>query len=541
MVGGKPLCSPPCLLSALRLIRWRTRAKRLSALLSFALLLSQLGSLTTLTFGLVDRDDDMLADALEELVYKTKVGKFDTDLDGLMDGFEVKIGTSPVLWDTDGDGICDGDEFSWGGNPLSASPLLSYAIRTGMERWVYRMLSRLEADGRMEEGEWALVRVVEGILRGPPPEYSRLFTVEETRGCVSRLVDAVLSDGVVDDGETSALLSLEALPFYYVVDLCQSGLLGGEVLRGDADSDGFSNLEELEAGTDPMNDLDNPRLNALYGRSQRYLVIIQGGRIGAGGSLMLYHLAKRHGYGEDSILLIVSQTSLRTEEGLDATALYWTHLSRGWAGPFQVGMYMSDVPWGRRRKAPSAGLIYPDLIIQTEEDVERALHAIASLPSDLNDIVFVVIDAHHGAGWDWVDLAPGNLTAEDLSRALANLSYGKLVLLVNGCEAEGFAREVSGLSQALIIATTSRGQLIDGEYARIVEFLAFALSYPDYYLPGGAGRAGILEALAFFKESVLRDEGYSYDPVWMCLSCSQDLIWNFNPLRGAWILFRTDR
>lgn len=520
-----------------RVLGGRSRAKRACALIVFAVILTQTSNLAKLTLEVTDGDDDMLADALERFVYGTVVGKFDTDLDGLMDGLEVKLGTSPRIPDTDGDGIEDGLEFMWGGDPLVPSPLLSYAIDEGVSRDVYRMLSPLERDGVVSEGEWALVRVVERILAGPPTELSRLYDEAEIRGCSSRIVDSILDDGAVDQDEEIALEAILDLPFTSLFDLCQSGILRRDRLSGDLDSDGFSNLEEIVAGTDPMNDLDNPRLDELYGRSERFLVVVQGGRVGAGGSLLLYHLAKRHGYTEDNILLIVSVLSMRTEQGLDATALYWTHLSRGWAGPFYVGMYMSDVPWGRRKRAPTAGLVYPDIMLESESDVARALEAISSLPSDPNDVVLVVINAHHGSGWTWMDLAPGNLTARDLSNSLSRLEYGRLVVLVNGCEAEDFARSLSGLRSAIVVATTSRGQLIDGEFARIFEFLAFAPSYPGYYLGEGGGRVGLLEALAFFRESVLRDEGYAYDPVWICLGCEEGMTWDPNPLRGAWFVW----
>ena len=518
----------------LKIARSRSRIKRLLALIAFLTILIESSKISELTLGVVDEDNDLLPDGLERVVYGTVVGKIDTDVDGLMDGLEVELGTSPTNPDTDGDGILDGDEVMWGADPLRPSPLLSHAIEAGWERWVYRLLRPLDGDGVLDAGETALVRAVELLMDGPPEELRRLYAEDELRGCVEDLIRAVLKDGVVGELEERALEGLVDAPFYLLLDMCQSGILSEENLAADWDADGYSNVEEIETGTNPFNDLSNPKLNAAYGESERYLIIIQGGRVSSAGSLLAYHLAIRHGYDDDNILLALSIFSLRTEEGLDATALYWTHLSRGWAGPVYVGMYMSDVPWGRRKRAPSLGLIRPDLLLGLDSEVEDLLSAISEIPSDENDVIFVILDSHHAPGLDWVELIPGNLSARDLARALSNLTYGKLILLANGCSMEDFIRNLTGLRNALLISTTASGELIDGEFARIIEFLSFAHSYPPYYLQGNVSKVSLSSALRFFTQSVLEDEGYLYHPVWVCSGCSEDLIWDVNPLRWAW-------
>jgi len=73
--------------------------------------------------NLMDTDEDGLCDALEDRnmngvwdcnattnYYETNLYDKDTDDDGLLDGFEVTIGTSPLKIDTDGDGLSDGQE-----------------------------------------------------------------------------------------------------------------------------------------------------------------------------------------------------------------------------------------------------------------------------------------------------------------------------------------------------------------------------------------------------------------------------------------------
>lgn len=67
----------------------------------------------------LDPDHDNLNIA-EEYQMSTDPLDPDTDLDGLLDGEEIKIyHTNPLLYDTDGDGLCDGDEVALGLDPLN--------------------------------------------------------------------------------------------------------------------------------------------------------------------------------------------------------------------------------------------------------------------------------------------------------------------------------------------------------------------------------------------------------------------------------------
>ncbi len=71
----------------------------------------------------LDADGDELMDE-QELEIGTDPNKFDTDMDGLGDGAEVRQdgwGTNPLAADTDEDGIGDGDElFTYGTDPKLA-------------------------------------------------------------------------------------------------------------------------------------------------------------------------------------------------------------------------------------------------------------------------------------------------------------------------------------------------------------------------------------------------------------------------------------
>jgi len=66
---------------------------------------------------LYDTDKDGLSDG-EEFTLHTSPVKIDTDDDNLLDGFEVKIGTDPLNDDSDGDSWNDGIEVASGTNPL---------------------------------------------------------------------------------------------------------------------------------------------------------------------------------------------------------------------------------------------------------------------------------------------------------------------------------------------------------------------------------------------------------------------------------------
>lgn len=87
--------------------------------------------------GWIDSDGDGFADALElshesdpndamsvpagimTTRLEERVRSFDSDLDGLSTGEELRLGTDPNSSDSDGDGITDGAEVLSGGNPLS--------------------------------------------------------------------------------------------------------------------------------------------------------------------------------------------------------------------------------------------------------------------------------------------------------------------------------------------------------------------------------------------------------------------------------------
>ncbi len=68
---------------------------------------------------LADTDRDGLGDEQEVLIYGTDMTRPDSDFDGLLDGFEVAIGTNPLAIDTDGDGKPDKLEVDDDTDPLN--------------------------------------------------------------------------------------------------------------------------------------------------------------------------------------------------------------------------------------------------------------------------------------------------------------------------------------------------------------------------------------------------------------------------------------
>ncbi|WP_412972481.1 Ig-like domain-containing protein [Glaciecola sp. MF2-115] len=74
-----------------------------------------------------DTDGDGLGDTEEADITLTDPNDADTDDDRLSDGFEVQIGSNPLVVDTDGDGYNDGDEVDAGTDPTNpdvTKPLL---------------------------------------------------------------------------------------------------------------------------------------------------------------------------------------------------------------------------------------------------------------------------------------------------------------------------------------------------------------------------------------------------------------------------------
>ncbi|RLG47544.1 MAG: hypothetical protein DRO06_02695, partial [Thermoproteota archaeon] len=318
-----------------------------------------------------DTDEDGMPDWVEVLT-GTDPEKMDTDMDGLMDGSEGSFSTDPLDPDTDGDGIPDGVEVLEGGDPAVPSPLLALVLEDeDLERY-YEDLSVLEVDGVLDETEREFVEYVRFCLRGGlVPEGSESYYDERiVRALVEEAIASVLEDRRVSRREAEALAALKEFPPDLQQDVMLSGMLSERALGEDWDGDGFSNLEELEGGSNPLNPLERPG----SGRSLRYFVLVQGAGLHGGNMLFLYHMIRMLGIPDGRILLYMSPLSLSDELGRDSTMLLRENIARRWAGPFRVGQYMSDEEYGERAAGrESFGPVQIDGLIGEDVSVEDIL------------------------------------------------------------------------------------------------------------------------------------------------------------------------
>jgi hypothetical protein len=142
----------------------------------------------------------------------------DSDNDGLSAATEKTIGTDPNKWDTDGDGLPDGWEASHRLDPLSATDATSDPDHDGLaNKTEYRTMTdpqAAETDAGVPDGSQDFDH--DGVPNA----------VEEDLGTKPEVTDS--SGTGVDDG------------------------------AADADGDGFSNAEEVTAGTDPADPASHP-------------------------------------------------------------------------------------------------------------------------------------------------------------------------------------------------------------------------------------------------------------------------------------------
>ncbi len=212
--------------------------------------------LDSLAFAMSDDPDGDELSNSEEAMLGTDPLVFDTDGDGLSDGFEVHTAhTNPTRYDTDGDGVDDYLELATGTNPLGSASVFSVKYMatngdgsialwwTGRGGSTYRVLRAVTPDFASFEvvaaavpGVYPLTTFTDAKIdaRVTPAEFYRVEVADAPAYAANMGADSD-GDGIPDGWELNNHLNPDA---------AADGL-------EDWDGDGFSNLLEFALGLDP--------------------------------------------------------------------------------------------------------------------------------------------------------------------------------------------------------------------------------------------------------------------------------------------------
>ena len=219
-----------------------------------------------------DPDNDSLTN-LQEYRAGSSPTSTDGDGDGIPDTAEINIyGTNPILADTDGDGMDDGWENNYGLNPLiqDATGDLDLDRLTNKEEYELRASgyrpnawnSKIASSGdyRSLKGE--------GWIRRGYDKLDRLISTEKDTG----LAQLYRYDGNSNKTKDIVLTTLDtdgdSLPdaWEFANNLAHSGSGAASGINGpsgDPDLDGFTNLQEWQAGTNPRDATSRPSTGAI--------------------------------------------------------------------------------------------------------------------------------------------------------------------------------------------------------------------------------------------------------------------------------------
>lgn len=242
----------------------------------------------------VDSDGDGLKDAREKFLYHTSMTDRDSDGDGLVDGYsgvvstnaypggahtnggayvegEMTWGTNPNLFDTDGDGMGDGWEVANGHNPLDPNDppnvigTVSYSGRQTGTVWVIAVTSSnswstnysktLSAPGAYQ------------IPNLPGTNYWLKAWMDSNENSATNATEAwgafTNNPVLVTNQVTGKDIALndpdsdsDGLPDWWEVQYF--GSITNWTGSGDPDSDQYTNQEEYEVDTDPTDSASHP-------------------------------------------------------------------------------------------------------------------------------------------------------------------------------------------------------------------------------------------------------------------------------------------
>jgi len=194
-----------------------------------------------------DTDDDGVSDGDEYLVYGSNPLDPDTDNDGLSDGLEINvIQTDPLTdGDADGDGLTDAEEVLFFGTDPHDADMDDDGLTDYEELFVYL------------SDPWFIDTDGDGLS-----DWSEVYVTH-----TSPVLEDTDSDGVPDGMEVGdALTDRDGDEMPNVWEKTYSCLDADTAdAAGDFDSDGLTNLEEYNAGTDPCEaDTDGDGLDDDY-------------------------------------------------------------------------------------------------------------------------------------------------------------------------------------------------------------------------------------------------------------------------------------
>jgi len=241
-----------------------------------------------------DTDGDGLPDAREARIYHSNPNSMDSDNDGLVDGYsgivpasaytngattnggqfvegELTWGTDPAKWDTDEDGMSDGWEVAHGHDPLDPNdppnvrgtisytggqtgPVIVVAVETA-DSWATNNSVRLNTPGLYRIPNLTATNYWIKAFMDSNGDASN--GLAEARDAYSTNAIAITNKVVginftLSDPDVDA----DGLPDWW--EIARFGSTTNWGAADDPDGDQYTNLEEYQAGTDPLDPASHP-------------------------------------------------------------------------------------------------------------------------------------------------------------------------------------------------------------------------------------------------------------------------------------------